>query len=106
MATTTQTWKETFTKKYKDLGFDYFGWFDAKYEIIFKKKSSDDLSTIWFNAYVKLDGQLKEKYEFESYRIKNIIGCDTSEFGSNPDLAQLSILRSRITSIINEHYEK
>lgn len=103
MASTVTTWKEIFTKKYKESKFNYFGYFDNKYEVLFKKKLSDDLEHVWFNGYVKLDEPLKEKYEFESYRNKNIIGCDTSDHSSKSELNQLSILRSRITATINEY---
>lgn len=105
MAITIQTWKEKFIHKYKDVGFNYFGYFDHNYQVLFKKKLSDDLVTVWFNAYVKLEEPLKGKYEFESYRDKNIVGCDTSDHTSKSDLKQCNIIRDRINSIINEHYE-
>lgn len=106
MASTIKTWKETFIHKYKESGFNYFGWFDDKYEILIKKKLSDDHETIWFTAYVKLDEPLKESYQFESYRNKNIIGIDSSDLTSWTAEYQKTILKVRIKSIINEHHGK
>ncbi len=104
MATTIKTWKETFIHKYKQHGFNYFGWFDDKYEILFKQKLSDDLVTTWFNAYVKLKKPLKDQYVFEGYHHGNIIGCDTSDHVSMSEPEQIEILRDRITATINEHH--
>ena len=104
MATTTETWKEIIIHKRHQSGFNWFGLFDDSYEIIIKQKLSDDKETRWFNAYIKIKEPLKPKYQFESYRNKNIIGCDTSGAISNSQLTQLALVRQRITAIIEEHH--
>lgn len=105
MATTIELKKEIVTKKYRDSGFNFFGYFDHKYEVLIKKKLSDDLKTMWFNAYVKLEEPLKYKYLFESYRIRNIVGCDSSDYSSSNETFQENIVIDRIVKIINEHHE-
>ena len=104
MATTIQIWKEIFT--HRASGFNPFGIFNTKYEVLFKRKLSDDLVTVWFNAYVKLTEPLEESYVHESYRNKNIIGVDSSDSTSMSEDLQKELVRERIKSIIEEHHAK
>lgn len=105
MATTIGAWKEIFIKKYKESGFNFFGYFDDQYEVLIKQKLSDDNETTWFNGYVQFKVPLKNRYEFESFRHKNIIGCDTSDHSSKSEPEHLFILRNRITAMIKEHHK-
>lgn len=105
MASTTKIWKELFIYEFEPKWLNWFGLLDQKYEVLFKQKLSDDNETTWFNAYVKFE-KVNEKYEFEGYRMNNIIGCDTSDQTSKSEHEQLSILHDRITKTIEEHHNK
>jgi len=105
MATTIETWKEIMTApKDKFTFWDRALWGIPKYQVMFKKKQSDDNETVWFCAYVKLNEPLKDAYKFESYRKKNIIGVDSSDKTTHSQLTQIALVTWRMKHIINEHH--
>ena len=105
MAKTIETWKEIMAApKDKFTFWEKLLWGIPKYQVMFKKKLSDDNNTVWFCAYVKLEEPLKEAYKFESYRDKNIIGCDTSDHTTHSQLTQIALVTWRMKHIINEHH--